>query len=209
MGKIRRGDMPPPPPPDPGGRVDPAQFFRREFDIDVVATYERLKTIATLPVNDLQDRMALSRAINTAAQNAYDANRIFLKAKRERQLFKIEFARETRDLNRAAVTAIDQWMKNNDVKSKQITKDMIEQELASNPTFVDRYRGLMVKLEDLREVRDNCKSLAEQWSERKGLFQTQARLLTQEKEILFGNRGEDGTIGYRTRGPEDDGRRAP
>lgn len=169
-----------------------AQFFRKEFDIDIVAEYKRLCGIAELPANEYRDRMSLSREINSAARHAYKANMIYLKAKRERELFKIEFAFEMRDLTRTATTNIADWLKKEKVSSKkQITKDMIEQELASNKDLAPRYRKLLERLEDLREIRDNCKSLAEQWSDRKGLLQTQAKLLTAERVVSFGGSKED------------------
>lgn len=165
----------------------PVQFFRREFSIDVVKEYTRLKEIATMPANDYRDRMKLSAAINGAALNAYRANMIFLKAKRERELFKIQFAARMRELNREATKNCEAWLKANKLTSKkQITKDMIESELASNEALAPRYKGILEELEDLREIRDNCKSLAEQWADRKSLLQTQARLLSEEKEMVFG-----------------------
>lgn len=166
---------------------EPFSFFRREFDIDIVSTYKRLRNIAALPSNSLRDRMELCKAINFSAQNAYDANKVFLKARTNRELFRVEFAREMRKLNREAVVAIEDWLRTNGIKNKAITKDMVEQELSSNSNLRDRYETLLQRQEEFREIRDNCKSLAEQWSERKGLLQTQAGLLKQEREIVFGS----------------------
>lgn len=169
------------------GESEPVKFFRREFDIDVVAEFEKLKRIAELPANEYRDRMALSREINSAALHAYRANMIYLKAKREREMFKIDFAREMRELHRKATKNCAAWIKKEKLASKkQVTKDMIEQELATDPELRRPYVRLLAHLEDLREIRDNCKSLAEQWSDRKGLLQTQAKLLTQELEHVFG-----------------------
>jgi len=199
MGKINRSSWKREGPEPGQAQEEPAEFFRREFDIDIISTYKRLRGIATLSVDKLRDRMELSRMINSSAQNAHDANKIFLKARAEREMFRIEFSKEMRTLNRESVTEIEAWMKANGVKNKKITKDMVEQELASNQSLRERYKDLLLKQEDLREIRDNCKSLAEQWSDRKGLLQTQAGLLKQEREVVFGNRAEDGSVGYRTR----------
>ena len=140
-----------------------------------------------MPANDYRDRMRLSAAINGAALNAYRANMIFLKAKRERELFKIPFAKRMRELKREATKNCDAWLKANKLASKkQITVDMVNEELASNEALAPRYKALLEEQEDLREIRDNCKSLAEQWADRKSLLQTQARLLSEEKEVVFG-----------------------
>jgi len=122
MGKINRSNWRREEPEQGQARQEPVEFFRREFDIDIITTYKRLKEIATLPADKLRDRMELSRAINSSAQNAFDANKIFLKARVERELFKIEFARNMRVLNREAMTEIEAWLKANDIKKKQITK---------------------------------------------------------------------------------------
>jgi len=199
MGKVVRSSWRREDPDQDQVREEPVEFFCREFDIDIISTYKRLRGIATLPVDKLRDRMELSRMINSSAQNAHDANKIFLKARTEREMFKIEFAKEMRTLNRESVTEIEAWLKANGIKNKAITKDMVEQELASNQSLRERYKGLLMKQEELREIRDNCKSLAEQWSDRKGLLQTQAGLLKQEREVVFGNRAEDGSVGYKTK----------
>jgi len=123
---------------------------------------------------------------------------LYRKALRVRLGFRRQKSREMRVLNREAMTEVAAWMKANDIKKKQITKDMVEQELASNQSLRERYKDLLLKQEELREIRDNCKSLAEQWSDRKGLLQTQAGLLKQEREVVFGNRAEDGSVGYKT-----------
>jgi len=187
MGKVRVGQRRKPTTTAPEGTSGPVQFFRRAFAIDVVKEYERLKEIATMPANDYRDRMRLSAAINGAALNAYRANMIFLKAKRERELFKIPFAKRMRELKREATKNCDAWLKANKLASKkQITVDMVNEELASNEALAPRYKALLEEQEDLREIRDNCKSLAEQWADRKSLLQTQARLLSEEKEVVFG-----------------------
>jgi len=167
-------------------REEVLEFFRKELDIDVVMVYNRLKAIAKLPSDKLMDRLALSREINAAGQNAQAAHRIWLKAKKERELFRIEFNRRKRELTREATKAIGNWMELEEISRKQITIAMVEEEMASNPDLRLKYETLMREQEELREIRDNCKSLADRWSKREGTLQTQARLLGQEREVIFG-----------------------
>ena len=161
-------------------------FFRKEFEIDIVEEYKKLKHIGELPADKILDRMALTREINSAAGNARRANLIFLKAKRERELFRIEFSRTVRKLHRQAMQNVDAWMKDREIKKKQITKEMLDQEINSDPELSKEYLVWVEKQEELRMIRDDCEVLAREWSSRKNTLQTQARLISNEKELIFG-----------------------
>jgi len=162
-----------------------AKFFRRELDIDIVESYEKLKKFSKLGPEGLRDRFKLSEAIDEAANNAHLANSIYLKAKKEREMFKVEYAKRMHEISRIALARVQIWLE--ETKSrKQPTKDMIEEEIAAHEDTRKEREDLVVRLEEIREIRDNLKSLAEQWSDRKGLLQTQARLLTAQKEVVLG-----------------------
>lgn len=164
-------------------------FFRREQDIDIIGEFNALKNIGEMPAEQVMDRVALMHELNSAAVRARRANLIFLKARRERELFRIEFDATMKSLSNRAIQFIEIWLKENEVTKKQITKDMVEQEIASNPELVVEYRVLIEKQEELRSIQDDCQLLANEWSERKRTLQTQARLLSAEKEVVFGKGG--------------------
>jgi len=158
-------------------------YFRKELDIDIVEEYRGLKRIAKLPADKLMDRMALSRALNACAYSARRANLIYLKARAEREMFRIEFDRKMRELTRRATEQVDQWMQENDVKKKQITKDMVQQEIASDKELRAEYEGLVRRQEELKAIRDDCQVLAKEWADRKWTLRAQAQLLAAEREV--------------------------
>jgi len=158
------------------------KFFKTELDVDIVSEYKRLKSIGRLPSDQLMDRIALSREINASAENAKQANKIFLKAKAEREFFRIQFDRKMRDLNRRATEQVEVWKKRNKI-SKQTTQDMVKQELASDVELAKEYRTLIEKQEQLRAIKADCQLLAEEWAERKWTLRTQANLITAEREV--------------------------
>lgn len=161
-------------------------FFRREFDVKVVDEYERLKDVGRLSQEDLRDRFKLSEAINEAGRNAHRANMIAVKAKKEREFFRVEFNRRNREVRRTALARIGSWLEATGNKRKQITKDMIDEEVAAHEDTRTEYEELMREQEELREIRDNLRNLADQWSDRKSSLQTQARLLSAQKEVVLG-----------------------
>ena len=161
------------------------RFFRSELDVDVEATYKRLKSVATLSREELKDKHAVSMAINSAARNAVDARKLFLVARRERELFKIEKARSMRRLTREATTRITRWMELNGVKKKVITVAMVEEEISANDDSREEYRILVQRELDLKDIRDIMEVLANEWRERKSTLQTQARLLAAQKEVVL------------------------
>lgn len=157
-------------------------YFRSEMDIDIVKTYKTLKEVGRLPADKLFDRDVLSEAINECHHNSRLANLIYLKAKAEREYFRIEFARDMRELQREATETVDAWLKANKSR-KQATKDMIEQEMASNDELKEQYKYLIQRQEELRGIRDDCKLLATEWAERKWTLRTQVSLITSEREV--------------------------
>ena len=160
-------------------------FFKKEFDVDLIAEFEDLKQIAALPVENFRDRGALFLALNEAALNAWRANRIYLKAKREFDLFKIEALGAMRPLRRAAIIRINEWAAENSSK-KQITEAMILEEIAADPVDGVVYRELQIRDEDLSEIRDNLKSLSEMWKNRIDTLRSQASLIKDQTNIVFG-----------------------
>lgn len=82
------------------------KFFRREFDIDIQVEYERLKNVGELSHDDLKNKHAIGRAINKAANNAHRASIIYQKARKMREVYRIEFAQKKRELTRLAISRI-------------------------------------------------------------------------------------------------------
>ena len=165
-------------------------YFRKELEVDIVEVYEKLKEISTLPVNKLRDRDVLLVAINEAALNSHRTNMIYLRAKAMREQHKATYATENRELSRQATIQIQEWMEMEEVKKKQITVNMVFEEICSSPALRKKYDRIQAEQEELRAIRDACKSLTFQWDSRKGLLQTQARLITQQREIVMPiNRG--------------------
>jgi hypothetical protein len=164
------------------------KFFRREFDVDVVAEYERLKDIARLDEKDLTDRHKLGRAINEAARNAHRANVVYQKARRERELFRVEWHRRKRELTRTAMARIEAWMDATGSKRKQITVAMVEEEICAAGDTRKEYESLLREQEELREIRNNLESLRDRWRDRQSALQSQARLLTSERELVLGGK---------------------
>mgnify|MGYP001188961661 CR=1 FL=1 len=163
------------------------KFFRTEFDIDVIKQYTRLKEFATIPIDKLTDRYELAKEINRSARNAYLANVIFLKARKQRELFRIEYDRKLRELTRIALARIESWMDDTGSKKKQITKEMISQEIAAKEDTREKYQALIKEQEELREIRDALQKFSLLWYERKGSLQTQASLLRQQQVVMMGD----------------------
>ena len=166
--------------------TEEANFFRREFDIDLEEEYRKLKEIATLNEDELKDKEVLMKKLNRVAYAAHQANKIYLKARRERELFRMEFDAEMRNVTRMAIARIQAWFERTENIRKQITKEMISQEIAANEDTREKYKDMIEKQEDLREIRDNLHNLAQQWNDRKSLLQTHARLLNYEKTVVLG-----------------------
>jgi len=165
-------------------------YFKKEMSVDVVEVYEKLKEISTIPTNKLRDRDVLMKHINEASLNSHRANMIYLRARALRELHKATYAKEMRELNRQATIQIQEWMELEDVKKKQITVNMVFEEICSNPGLRKKYDKIQNDQEELRAIRDVCKSLSMEWGSRKGLLQTQARLVTEQREIVMPiNRG--------------------
>jgi len=165
---------------------DVIRFFRKEMDIDIIEEFKLLKAVGELPADQLMDRMALAKEINSAAGRSRRAHLIFLKARRERELFRISHSRKMESLTSRAIKKVEEWLKDNEVTKKQITKDMIDQKICSDDELSKEYTELIDQEEELKAIQDDCQTLAMEWSERKRTLQTQARLITAEKEAVFG-----------------------
>jgi len=162
---------------------DTLAYFRKELDIDIVEEYRELKGVARVPADKLMDRMELARAVNACGLSARRANLIYLKARAERELFRIEFDRKMRELARKATERVERWMEENEVKKKQITKDMVQQEIASDPELRREYEYLVRRQEELKAIRDDCQVLAKEWADRKWTLRAQVQLVVSEREV--------------------------
>lgn len=166
-----------------GFTEETVSFFRHEHQIDVVTEFNRLKHVGQIPANQITDRLTLLKELNACHQNSRRANLIFLVARREREVFRIEYSRIMRDLNRKAMSLLGEWMAQNDITKKQITKDMVEQEIASDPELQKTYRALVNKEQDLISIKEDCELLAHEWSQRQWTLRAQAQILSSEKEV--------------------------
>ncbi len=160
-------------------------YFRKELSVDIVEVYEKLKEISTIPTNKLRDRDTLMKHLNEASLNSHKANMIYLKARAMREQHKATYAKEMRELSRQSTIQIQEWMEIEDVKKKQITVNMVFEEICSNDILRKRYDKIQSEQEELRTIRDACKSLSMEWDSRKGLLQTQTKLVTQQREIVL------------------------
>ena len=62
---------------------DNRKFFKKQFDIDIQEVYLKLKNVGKISANKYRDMDTLNKAIYEAANNAYQANMIFLISKRK------------------------------------------------------------------------------------------------------------------------------
>ena len=161
------------------------RFFRQELEFNVEEVYRRLKDVATLTQEELKDKHRVSAAINVAARNAIDARKLFLVARRERELFRIEKHRSMRRMTREATERITRWMEMHGVKKKQITNDMVKEQIAADKDLREEYEILVRRELDLKDIRDTMQALADEWKERKSTLQTQAGLLKAQREVVF------------------------
>lgn len=160
------------------------EFFSKESKIDIIKVYQQLKCVAEIPVDKLMDRYTLMKAINSATRDSMLANKIWLIAKREKELYQIEYLKKLGVLTKKATEKIQLWMDLEGIKKKQITKDLIEQELCSG-VLEDDYRELIERREDIKLIANDCERLATEWSDRKWTLRTQAQLLSAEKEFVL------------------------
>lgn len=167
-------------------------YFRKTFDIDVVVEFERLKDVAAVPANQLRNKGALVEAINFAAKNAIAANMIWQKAKKLREAFRVEYNQGMRSISRLALVRVENFLNEIGSKRKQITKEMISEEICAMADTREPYEELHVRQQELREIVSNTEALAKRWAERESTLQTQARLLTSQRDVkLVGMRGGD------------------
>ena len=170
--------------PDGDGTV--LHFFRKEFEIDIRAEYDRLKDIARVPVKSLKDKEVLIAHLNSVAKNAVTARIIASHAKSLRELHRIKWYKEMRRLTRLATRQVDDWLKVKDVKKKQITKDMIMEEIASDDNMCGEYEALVREREELRRMRDVLDEFAKQWSKRFETLRSQLSALKAQREVILG-----------------------
>ena len=82
-----------------------------------------------------------------------------------------------RKLKRDAMQRISVWMKESGISSKQMTKDMVIEEVCGDLVSREKYEKLIGDMNSLEEIKLNLESLAKQWNDRKSLLQSQARLI--------------------------------
>jgi hypothetical protein len=162
------------------------ESFRRELNVDVAGEYERLKEMAKIPAEKLTDSYFISVQINNASKNAHIAFLMFLKARREAELFEIEYMREMRELTRLSMARITSWMEGAKLARKQITQAMIQEEIAAGMDTRERYSVLSERRQELHDIRDAMQNFSQMWADRRSSLQTQAQLAKSKKEVLLG-----------------------
>lgn len=164
------------------------QYFRRQLNVDVAGEYERLKEVSRVPADKLTDPHIISSHINVAAKNAHSAFLMYLKARREAELYEIEYKREMRELTRLAMARITAWMKHAELVRKQITESMIVEEIAAGADTRERYEFLVQKRQELLDVKDALKNFSELWTGRISSLQSQSSLARTKREVVLDSR---------------------
>lgn len=153
-------------------------FFRKVFDIDMMKAYSDLKDVGRVPVDRLRDKQSLAECINSAPVQAMNAIILYLKAKKMREQYEVECLKTMRHLKRVAMMKLELHMKEFGYSRKQITKDMIEEEIAACPETSSEFLDMKERLFDLRGVEGLLEALARRWAGREISLQTQAKLIT-------------------------------
>ena len=168
---------------------DTRNYFRKELDIDIEQEFEKLKEIGKIPANQLNDRDEMMKALNEAAYNEQMAKMIYIKARSLYDMHIVEYNRKLWPLEKRAMSRIKAWMDEAGLKSrKQITKDDVAKELCAAEDTRVKYRKLVKELEEMREIRDACESLANRWKSRGIMMGAQSRVLNAKIEITMGER---------------------
>ena len=164
------------------------EYFRRELNVDVVGEYERLKEMSKIPVDKITDPYYISTHINGASNKAHKAFLIYHKARRQKELFEIDFNKKMRELSRLAMARIANWMEKTSLPRKQITQSMILEEIAAGSDTSEEYRDLVEKMEELKDIKDAMQNFAQMWSDRRSSLQTQASLAKTKREVILDSR---------------------
>lgn len=162
------------------------EYFQRELDIDVATEYEKLKDLSKIPVEKLTDPYYISVHINNASKNALTAFLMYMKAKRRFEMFEIDFLKGMRDLTRIAISRLAIWIETAEIGRKQITQEMIKEEIAAGRDTGETYRLLVEKRQDLISIRDAMQQFSKLWNDRISALQTQASLAKTKREVVLG-----------------------
>ena len=162
-------------------------FFRQEFDIDIVKEFNDLKDFAQISSDKLKSKNTLIKMLNKAADCEYRAKRIFIKARKEFNLFMINYNKELRPLERKATVRLKAWMDKTGIGNrKQITKEDVVKMICSKEDSREVYERIILGLEEMKEIRDNCESLANRWKSRSILLQGQSKLVQATINVKLG-----------------------
>ena len=164
-------------------------FFRKEFDIDIVKEFNDLKDFGTISADKLKSKNTLIKMINKAADCEFRAKRIFFKAKKEYNLFMVEYNSDMRALERKAVVRLKAWLDNTGTGSrKQITKEDVIKMICSKEDSKEIYKKVLLEHEEMKEILDNCESLANRWKTRSITLQAQAKLVQSTTNVVLGGK---------------------
>lgn len=153
------------------------KYFRRFYDVNITEIHQELKDFSTININDIKNRDVLIDKINQVAINTYKAGIICSKIRKERELFRIKFNIKMNELTKAAISRIQNWFESTENMRKQITKDMVMNEICSHKIDGDEYKKLIIEQEELKEIRDNLELMRDIWKNRQSALQTQAGLI--------------------------------
>jgi hypothetical protein len=165
-----------------GVGVEVSSWFKLKFDIDMVKEYERLEHLAEIPMDKLRNREEIMIQMNTAAKEAHRAHILYAKAKRICDEYERDVVRRLAGPRKTAVRRVEQWLHLHQIRGKSITEKMVNDELLSDPKLSESYMKAVRRLDDVREIRDNFKSLANQWNNRVSLLQSHSRLISESGE---------------------------
>ena len=163
-------------------------FFRKEFAIDIQKEYKLLKEVGRVPANKLTDRVALLEAINASGENATKAQMIFGKARKERELFRITKDAKMRHLKMLATARVKSWLESSGIK-KQITIDMVIEEICSHGDTRKDYEEIITEELELKEIKDNCEALQKAWFSRMIQLTSQGKMQSAKREVNLNTGG--------------------
>jgi len=166
---------------------DTIHFFKRRYDIDLQAEYERLEAVGKIPVNQLRDRDTLLEHLNDCQENERKAKTMRIKAKGMYERHMVGYHKEMRALKRKALVRLEAWKKKVDVK-KQTTEEMVVEAICEQDDTRELYEKLLAARREVKDILDACEALAKAWEGRRFTLHDQVSLLKAPVEVNLGGK---------------------
>jgi hypothetical protein len=141
----------------------PARYFTAEIRIDAEKEYARLKDQLRL-FEKARDADELRRALDKVAHDARQAQKLYLLAKEQYDLFvKIDQPKAEAIMRRTALASLEQMREKGEIK-KAPTEAMIEDFMIRN---LPEWEEVQRKHVELGMIRDDLRCFAEMWDGRR------------------------------------------